>query len=297
MATQKPWYTYARIDNFGSIDPQPGGYWKPDSNILCPPGYPVTALLPGVVTSVARTSWGQSVVTIKIKPLNSLATHTFYEHMHSATVRAGQSVSAGTLIGYSNYQGEGAALGFGLYSGDVYGSGQAWSILQNDLRPGGAGLLNPVALLNSAASGQILIPQGNYPGSPVGGSGFGGFLGGSGGSGSGGYVPLLQQVHETLVDTPGFYGISLALDEAEQFPGYIDLTNPIEWDILGNEIQFPDLVGYGRSVGATMTDNFLPFMIRGSIVSVGLILLMALLIKVAWGPAQSAMKILPILAA
>lgn len=292
MATQKPWFSYPRIDNFGSIDPQ-GNYWKPDSNILCPAGYPVTALLPGVVTSVSRTNWGQSVVTIKLnKPLNSLANHTFYEHMHSAMVRGGQAVSAGDLIGYTNYQGEGANLGFGLYSGDVYGSGSAWSVLQNDLKPGGAGLLNPVPLLNSAASGQLIVPNGNYSGSSL-----GGFLGGNFNWQSSGYVPLLTQVHETLINTPGFYGIALALDEAEQFPGYIDLTHPIEWDIFGGKIDFPDFVGTARSMGATVTDNFLPFAIRSSIVSIGLILLVALLLKVVSGPASSALKILPMLAA
>ncbi len=149
------WYEYPRIDNFGQRDPQ-GPYWKPDSNILTPPGYPVTALLAGQVTSVQRTGWGQTVVTIKLaRPLNRLATHIFYEHMHSSTVHVGQRVAAGDLIGHANLTGEGANLGFGLYSGDIYGSGPAWATLQDDLRPGGAGLLNPVPLLNAAKYGTL----------------------------------------------------------------------------------------------------------------------------------------------
>jgi murein DD-endopeptidase MepM/ murein hydrolase activator NlpD len=151
---QAPWYTFPRIDNFGQIDPQ-GNFWKPDSNIQLPGGYPITALLSGTVTSVQpTTNWGgQSVVTVKLDtPLNSLATHTFYEHMSGIApgLSVGQHVNAGDLIGYNNPSGQ-VPLGFGLYSGDVYGSGSAWQVLQQDLAPGGAGLLNPTNLLNSAA--------------------------------------------------------------------------------------------------------------------------------------------------
>lgn len=305
MATLKPWYQYPRIDNFGSIDPQRGAnnstYWKPDSNVLTPPGYPVTALLPGTVTSVSRTSWGQSVVTIKLdKALNRLANHIFYEHMHDSSVRSGQHVNSGDLIGHANLQGEGAALGFGLYSGDVYGSGQAWSILQNDLKPGGAGLLNPVALLNSAASGQLLVGSGGgaIPYGSVFGLGGGQASDSSGSSSSGPtFIPLISQVHETLINTPGFYGISLALDEAEEFPGWIDLTQPVEWNIAGGQIDFPDFVGTVRSVGATFGDNFLPFTIRSSIAMIGVILVVALLLKVVSGPVSGAARILPALMA
>ncbi len=164
----QPWWEYNRIDNFGTIDPQ-GNYWKPDSNIQLEGNYPIVAILPGIVTSVQYTSFGQTVVTIKLdSPLNSLATHTFYEHMSSATVRTGQHVSVGDLIGYNNPSGQ-VPLGFGLYSGDVYGSGSAWQILQHDLAPGGAQLLNPVSLLDSAKSGQGVPSSGSGSTSTLGG--------------------------------------------------------------------------------------------------------------------------------
>jgi hypothetical protein len=153
VTTDAPWWTFPRIDNFGQIDPE-GPYYKPDTNVQVPGGYPVVAILPGTVTAVAWTSWGQTVVTVALdSPLNSLATHTFYEHMSSSTVRTGQHVSFGDLVGYNNPQGQ-VPLGFGLYSGDVYGSGSAWTMLQNDLKPGGAGLLNPVSLIESVAAGK-----------------------------------------------------------------------------------------------------------------------------------------------
>ncbi|SRR5712692_8833814 len=147
------WTTFNRIDNFGQIDPQPGTGWKPDSNILTPPGYPITSLGSGTVTSVRDTSWGQRVVTIKLDtPLNTLATHTFYEHLGDSTVSQGQHVLSGQLIGHASSTPGVPNIGFGLYPGDVYGSGQEYQTLQNDLAPGGAGLLNPTKLLDSYKS-------------------------------------------------------------------------------------------------------------------------------------------------
>lgn len=155
MVSQAAWYTFPRIDNFGQLDPQ-GPYWKPDSNIQLPGFYPVTALLGGTITSLQQTGFGQDVVTLKLdQPLNQEATHTFYEHLSSFAPGevVGEHVNAGQLIGYNNPPGQ-VPLGFGLYSGDVYGSGSAWTQLQQDLAPGGAGLLNPTQLLNNAQSGQ-----------------------------------------------------------------------------------------------------------------------------------------------
>lgn len=165
------WVNAPRIDNFGTLDPlcskTPNKcYWKPDTNIQIPGYTPIGAILPGTITSVQQTGFGQTVVTVKLdNPLNSLATHTFYEHMSSAAVHVGEHVSQGQLIGYNNPPGQ-VPLGFGLYSGDVYGSGTAWATLQNDLKPGGAGLLNPVGLINDIKSGKT--PAGT--GTSVGGS-------------------------------------------------------------------------------------------------------------------------------
>lgn len=92
------------------------------------------------------------------------------------------------------------------------------------------------------------------------------------GGGSGGtYTPLLEQVHNTLVEVPGFYGMALALDEVEQYPGWIDLTDP------SNSM---DVVGWIRSLGATITDNFVPFAIRSMLVSLGIFILIMLVVKV-----------------
>ena len=76
-----PWYTFSWLQNFGTIDPQ-GNYYKPDVNVQAPGYAPITALLPGTVTSVQNTSFGQTTITVKLdKAINSLASHTFYEHL------------------------------------------------------------------------------------------------------------------------------------------------------------------------------------------------------------------------
>lgn len=172
MASQ-PWWTFPRIDNFGTIDPA-GPYWKPDTNIQVPGDYPIQSLFSGVITSVQQgTSWGQDVITEALNnPINSEATHVFYEHLSSVDVYPGEQVSQGQLLGYNNPTGA-VPLGFGFYSGDVYGSGPAWSQLQSDLAPGGSGMLNPTNLLNSIQnsatpySGLLSSPPGfPYPGLP-----------------------------------------------------------------------------------------------------------------------------------
>lgn len=94
---------------------------------------------------------------------------------------------------------------------------------------------------------------------------------------AGPYVPLTydtltSQVHQTLIKTPGFYGMALAVDEAEQFPGWVNLTEQTSTGL-------PDFVGLARSIGATVSDNFVPFIIRSGLVIVGSGLLILLVTK------------------
>jgi len=105
------------------------------------------------------------------------------------------------------------------------------------------------------------------------------------------FVPVMDQVHETLIATPGFYGISLALYEAEHFPGWIDLTQKEEAETLIGKIPIPDIIGEVRSVGATISDNFLAFAIRSGLVTLGLILLIMLIVKAASPVAAPVLKI------
>jgi hypothetical protein len=303
---QAPWYTFPRIDNMGSPDPY-GGFPKPDSNIQLPANYPVTALLPGTVTSTdgGGVSWGGTVTIRLDTPLNSLATHTSYIHLAGETVSTGQHVSAGQLIGYNGGSAAQGAqkvpLGFALYNGDHYGF-DGW---QYETYTNVTGLLNPVSLLNAAKNGTLPVPGGGgsggtVPGSPVSYnpvSLFAGLLSASPLGPVPTYTDLLQQVHSTLIAMPGFYGMALAIDEAEQFPGWIDLTQPQTLDLAGvnTGISLPDIGGEIRSIGATVTDNFMPLMIRSGLVLMGSILLMSLVLKAAEPAISGAMKYAPLL--
>lgn len=154
------WYEYPIFSHFGEKDAQ-GDYWQPDANLAVPWGFTVTALLPGTITSVQHTNYGQVVVTEKLDaPINSLATHMFFEHLHSNSVQEGDHVNIGDQLGITNFAGEGASLGVGLYSGDVYGSGPAWDTLQQDLAPGGAMQLDPTPLIDAAKNGTTVPASG-----------------------------------------------------------------------------------------------------------------------------------------
>lgn len=279
----KPWYTFPRIDNLGGIEPF-GGFPKPDSNIQLPANYPVTALLPGTVTAIdgGEVAWG-GVITIALDaPLNALATHTAYLHLAgiASGIRVGAHVAQGQLIAYNgsgNAQGaQKVPLGFALYNGDHYGFGNAWSLMTKANLNGG--MLDPVPLLNAAAAGTLPVSSGGV-GIPALAS-------------LASYTPVTQLVHQTLINTAGFYGMALALDEAEQFPGWIDLTNPTGGQQISgvpglfSDTSLPDFAGIARSIGATVSDNFLPFAIRSGLIAIGLSLLLALVTKPIMSIAQ-----------
>lgn len=270
----QPWYMFQRIDNFGQIDPQ-GNYYKPDTNILTPPLYPVQAVLSGTVTNVRRTDWGQTVVTEKLDiPLNPLATHMFFEHMHSSSVSNGDKIIPGTIIGLTNGDGEGANLGVGLYSGDVYGSGNAWNILQNDLKPGGAGFLNPITLIQSLQSGGPL---------PI-----IGFTSSSTNNYGSTFETVSQQAHKLLNNVPGFQGIVEALDTIETFQpwqlpqsGNSDADIPIIGGIVSNITHTAKLPA--DAMQATLifvATNAMAFLIRASMVIIGMVIMTALIYNI-----------------
>ena len=273
-STVKPWYTFPRIDNLGGVEPF-GGFPKPDSNIQIPANYPVTALLPGTVTALdgGEVAWG-AVVTIKLDtPLNSLATHTAYLHLARSTVSVGQHVNVNDLIGYNGYSAAAGAqkvpLGFALYNGDHYGFGAAWSLMT---KANLQGPLSPVSLLDNAAANG---PPSVVVTSPTQSSGVTQSLSLFGGTNFT-YTGLSQQVHNTLNTVPGFYGICVALDEAEQFPGIVNVAT--------SNFDIPGIV---RSVLLTAMDNVLPLVVRGGIAFLGLFMLIALVGNVTRVPLET----------
>lgn len=307
--TQRPWYTYPRIDNFGTKDPD-GNYWKPDSNIQIPQGYPITELLGGTVTSITGTygNVGAILITVKLDhPLNDVATHEAYEWCKNVFVRVGQHVSPGDLLATNGGAEWNATLGYGLSSTDVFNTG--WDQLQRDLAPGGPNKLNPVALLNSARDGKLQAYL-NSIGSSI-GSGSG-----TGAGSGGGAVPSIfssfnltsVQVHDYLNNIAGFGGIVIALDKVEQFQPFslAERANSGGSDTTGNIIGIINAAPGGnfvtqaangvasavnsnvlqlpadamQAVLVFITANSLAFSIRALLVMIGLLLLIAVSINI-----------------
>jgi surface antigen len=104
------------------------------------------------------------------------------------------------------------------------------------------------------------------------------------------YDGILDQVHATLTSNDGFYGMALALDQAEQLPGWINLANgPF------------DIPGVIRSVGATVLDNATPVGIRSALIVLGMFILFMLVTKIVLDVGENGInivgKVLPLAAA
>lgn len=158
----KAWYQYAWASDYGG-DESFGTFPKPDLNIQCPDGTPITALLSGTISGLnapdgSMPAWGASVTIRLDVPVNAVATHTAYLHLMPlpSGLRIGQKVSAGQLIGWSG--GAKAAgsqkvpVGFALYNGDNYGYGASWNQYV------GNPLLDPTGILKAAGGGKLNIP-------------------------------------------------------------------------------------------------------------------------------------------
>lgn len=157
-ATPKPlpWYKFPYTNDYGGPEPF-GTFPKPDINIQCPDGTPITALLPGVITGINASdghvpAWG-AVMTIRLdKPVNAVATHIAYLHLEplESHFQIGQHVSKGDTIGYSGGQtaagSEKVPVGVALYNGDVYGEGPTWDLYV------GSKWLDPQPVLKAAGN-------------------------------------------------------------------------------------------------------------------------------------------------
>jgi hypothetical protein len=148
-----PWYAY-RADTpgtgYGFTEPLcPGCYDKPDTNIAVPSGTPITALLPGTITSsqdLGKSGGGLSVTERLTSPLNKLAQYISYNYLGNSQAYVGEQVVPGTQIGVagSSY---GVMQSVGLGADPVWGHGQF-------LAGTGNPLLNPeTQLLDSLKSG------------------------------------------------------------------------------------------------------------------------------------------------
>lgn len=305
-----PWYDYPMYSD--SDFTGANGYHNTD--IGTPTDTPITAPLPGTITYLGYFDWGGQV---SWKVDNTSVTRgvpeIFVIHMDAINpnLKVGQHIQAGTFLGYSG--GELSANGLpplpnGLTHHVTLPSHTTGPHLDIGVTDSTWASLD----VNQAASNAVVdfakqqqLPYGTGIG---GGSADGIVVGGSSGSvldayatpanfqqsllplgfsvaGRGiSYDKLATDVHATLVQNPSFYGMALALDKAEQFPGVynayslIDIINPLS--AASDTFQ---------SVMGTVIGNTLPFLIRMIIILTGFLLLLMLL----WQLSKPAVEILP----
>lgn len=284
--TGEPWYDF---DVYTDKGWQGSTYWNTD--VRTPLDTPITASLPGKVTDLGYFDWGGQV-TVKVDDPSQNHGYKDYFVIHldaiNPELHVGTHVKAGTLLGWSG--GENSTsdprlkpLPAGLkhhVTTPAHSSGPHLDIGVTNSDTGSlvdstaAGKQASDALVFAARSGEIPFGTGD----PFG-------TGGVGPQDNSttpppfpitSFVPLPEKVHNTLVQNPGFYGIAAAIDEANQFPGFIneiqgpnDVLDAQGWtEIPGSVLQ---------SVADTVIGNTIPLVIRGTLILAGLLLVMALL--------------------
>jgi len=225
-------------------------------------------LEPGTIQKADYQAWGGEVYE---KP-DSGGPQEYVFHLDEIDVAQGQHVDAGQLIGLSGGQTSG---------------GEHPTSIQYSTGPH----IHFGEFTEYINSPDGEIPYGPNPGSLVAQAQDKGLnlLGGGAGTGSVGTggmtenapTPLGAQVNAILSEFPGFSGIAIALDKAEQFPGVIwynpgdNVTwNPSTWPAIFDPSNY---IGPAiRSVLDTIVSNTIPLLVRALIAFIGLILVIGL---------------------
>lgn len=290
-----PWYDFDIKSDLGYGNP-PSTYNNTD--VETPPDTPITAPLAGTITQGGYFDWGGQW-TIKVDNPSAINGHRDYFVIHldalNPNLKVGQHIEQGTFLGYS---------------------GGETSLSDPRLQPLPPFLQHHITLPSHSSgphldigvtdddSGSMdrdkqasdalveLARQGAIPFSTAitGGSGVGNFIdttGGGNAPSAGEAYPLA--IHNTLVQNPGFYGISKALDEASNFPGWIgsaipSVSGPTDWTDLA---ALPG--GVLQAVSDTIIGNAIPVFFRGLLIVTGLFLVLALL----WQLAKPNLEALP----
>lgn len=256
----KPWYTYPVTQGYGPT------HYALDFGT--PMGTPFFFLESGTVMQADYAVWSGAAGggEVFLKPDDGGPQEYAY-HLDDIVVRKGQHVTAGQLAGYTGGQNVGGKhptspmwssgphLHFGLYTG--------YRMTPVGSRPYGP---DPSPLIAQAKASGITETGDTSSGLPP-------------GSGASGIMHWGQRLDALLKEVPGFPGIALALDDAEQFPGIVSH--------MGESSDIGGQIGDGiRTVLDTAISNMLPLAFRATLVLVGFILLIGLILKLAMPVAE-----------
>ncbi len=273
------------------------------NDIATPFHTPITALLSGTIIQADYAPWGGELF------IRTPSGQTYYYyHLDLLYVQAGQSVVAGQTVGLSG----------GQNSGGLHPVSTQWSTgphthvgwftgytnTQNGSMPYGPDI-SPLIAAARQGSTAGFSGGGTGSSSPV------APVGGNGATGVSGLLTILPgqiasvgpAVQQTLNNVPGFYGIALALDELERFPGIVPCANGIsasgntDFTIFGVDTGIGNPFAQAQAAQAdfgsvfctifsTITANATAFIFRFIVVFIGLMLLLALLFKAGSGVAE-----------
>ena len=296
----QPWY------DFGVTRSHGGGEMGID--LGTPLNTPMTAVFPGTITDISgfspsgsgtsTTGWGGQV-TWKLdspQPAHG-APYEYVIHLNALNpaLKIGTHLNSGDLVGWtggetpgqtitpaptgqytidsSTYSG-GQHTEIGLAYGPQFGVGSGYGnnpdptfmlgLAQQEHLPYGtqySGGPGGTGFSVSSDFSNLAAYYSSYAGQPVQQAGFS-------------YNQLSEQVHNTLVQYQGFYGICLALDEAEQFPGlFTQSLGPQDnilqpWNLLKDS---------GEAIVGTIVNNAMPLVIRGGLILFGYMLIFMLM--------------------
>lgn len=279
----KKWYQYPISHGYyGSFDPD-----VPDTphfalDFATPMNTPVSFLTPkpGTVTRADYQAWGGQAFFDPDPPGGALE---YFYHLDNLYVKSGQRIRGGQTIGVSGGQLAGGlhpnAPGQSTGPHTHYGIFEEYKETEIGTRPYGP---DPSSLIEAAsAGGNGLVDTIPNTGSTGGDDDYST------------PVPLADRVNEILSVMPGFGGIALALDAANQFPGVI-WYNPgtsvhvVPGGWLGDAVNDAaslifdpaNYIGAAiRSILDTIVSNAIPFFFRSLLVIAGLALVALLLWK------------------
>lgn len=268
--TGTAWYSYNYYSDAG-----PGQQGYHNTDVGTPVDTPITAPLSGTISALGYYDWGGQI-TIKVDNPSAISGHKYEFVIHldaiNPNLSIGQHVAQGDFLGYSGGQTSNAGLPATAPGGlphhvtlPSHSTGPHLDIGVSDAASGSMDVDQSASNGLVLLARQLAIPFGT----------------GSTGSVTPDVTPPPEHfngwqttIHNTLVQYPGFFGIAKAIDEAENFPGFID-------DTAGesNLLKMPGEIL--QSITDTIVGNTIPLVVRGVLILAGVLLLLGLLWQLA----------------
>jgi hypothetical protein len=248
-----------------------------------PMGTPITAIYAGVVKIADYAMWGGQPGggEVFVQPDGGGPQYYFYHLDEIAQgIQPGAKVAAGQLIGWSGGQNSGGnhPVSPMWSNGPHLHTGFFFKYVSTPIgsRPYGPDITPVIAQLR-ASGGQPLATIDQQLQAYATQSTFAALsqILPSGG----GFRSMSEATHSALSNIPGFAGIAIALDLAEQFQGMKVPNNDIvvfgQDTGISNPLQAPQTIG--GAVLETISANLAPALLRGGMILIGLVLLIGLL--------------------